>query len=177
MPSRKKGSQKKPIIKRLLDGILPNRRSTNETMGNVTDDDTQLDSTDTLGIRSSSALKRHEELPKDRGTSPDPTLTGETSSRQGEEGETPLITANTQFFYSPMYRRSFGLTPPNPRLCNPRLLEDYIDWYINVYMEKDFPWEWMNVGNARQRVEQDEQEAREEAERFASTSTTPTQRN
>ncbi|CAF4423488.1 unnamed protein product, partial [Adineta steineri] len=84
MPSRKKGSQKKPIIKRLLDGILPNRKSTNDTTGNVTDDDTQLDSSDSLGNRSSSALKRHEELPRNRGTSPVPTLTGDISSRQGE---------------------------------------------------------------------------------------------
>ena len=50
------------------------------------------------------------------------------------------MTANSQFFYSPMFRRYFGLTPPNPRLYNPRLLEDYIDWYINVYMEEELPW-------------------------------------
>jgi hypothetical protein len=42
-----------------------------------------------------------------------------------------------------MYRRYFGLTPPNPRLCNPRLLEDYIDWYVNVYMEEELPWQWV----------------------------------
>ncbi len=54
-----------------------------------------------------------------------------------------LVTANSQFFYSPMYRRYYGLTPPNPQLCNPRLLEDYIDWYINVYMEEELPWQWV----------------------------------
>ncbi|CAF1539727.1 unnamed protein product [Adineta ricciae] len=66
-----------------------------------------------------------------------------------------------------MYRRYFGLTPPNPRLNNPRLLEDCIDWYINVYMEEELPWQWIDVGNARQRAEQGEQEAREEADRSA----------
>jgi hypothetical protein len=55
----------------------------------------------------------------------------------------PLASANSQFFYTPLYRRYFGLTPPNPRLCNPRLLEDYIDWYINVYMEEELPWQWV----------------------------------
>jgi hypothetical protein len=50
------------------------------------------------------------------------------------------VSASSQFFYSPMYRRYFGLTPPNPRLCNPRLLEDYVDWYMNVYLEEELPW-------------------------------------
>ena len=53
------------------------------------------------------------------------------------------VTANSHFTYSPMYRRYFGLTPPNPRLYNPRLLEDYIDWYINVYMAEELPWQWV----------------------------------
>ena len=44
-----------------------------------------------------------------------------------------------------MYRRYFGLTPPNPGLCNPRLLEDYIDWYMNVYLEEELPWDWVRM--------------------------------
>ena len=52
------------------------------------------------------------------------------------------VSANSVFFHSRVYRRYFGLTPPNPRLCNPRLLEDYIDWYMNVYLEEEtLPWE------------------------------------
>jgi hypothetical protein len=43
----------------------------------------------------------------------------------------------------PVYRHYFGLTPPNPRLDNPRLLNDYIDWYMNVYIneEEEFSWQ------------------------------------
>ena len=36
-----------------------------------------------------------------------------------------------------MYRWYFSHTPPNPRLNNPRLLEDYIDWYLNVYLQEE----------------------------------------
>ncbi|CAF1211950.1 unnamed protein product [Rotaria sordida] len=71
-----------------------------------------------------------------------------------------------------MYRRYFGLTPPNLRLCNPRSLEDYIDWYINVYMEEELPWQWINVGNPAERVRQGEEEAQEEAEKLAINSST-----
>lgn len=45
--------------------------------------------------------------------------------------------ASSGFFYSPMYRWYFGHTPPNPRLNNPRLLEDYIDWYMNIYLQEE----------------------------------------
>ncbi len=43
-----------------------------------------------------------------------------------------------------MLRCYFGVTPPNPRFYNRRLLRlhnDYIDWYMNVYLKEDFPWE------------------------------------
>ncbi len=43
-------------------------------------------------------------------------------------------------FTHPMYRRYFGLTPTNLRLSNSRLLGDYIDWCINVYLEEELPW-------------------------------------
>ena len=42
-----------------------------------------------------------------------------------------------------MYRHYFGLTPPDPWLYNPRLLDDYIDWYMNVYLEENFPSQWV----------------------------------
>ncbi|CAF1453583.1 unnamed protein product [Adineta ricciae] len=77
--------------------------------------------------------------------------------------ETPSMTVNSQFCYSPMYRRYFGLTPPNPRLCNHRLLEDYME-------EEEMPWTWIDVGNARERREQGEQEAKDEASRLTSRS-------
>jgi len=48
---------------------------------------------------------------------------------------------NSDFVYTPIYRRYFGLTPPNPRLYNRRLRKDYIDWYMNVYLEEEFHWE------------------------------------
>ncbi len=53
------------------------------------------------------------------------------------------MTINNEFFYMPVYRHYFGLTPPNPRLDNPRLLNDYIDWYMNVYIneEEEFSWQ------------------------------------
>jgi hypothetical protein len=54
-----------------------------------------------------------------------------------------VASASSQFFCTPMYRRYFGLASSNPRLFNPRLLEDYIDWYINVYMEEELPWQWV----------------------------------
>jgi len=50
------------------------------------------------------------------------------------------VSANSGFCYSPLYRRYFGLTPPNPRLYNRELLKDYIDWYMNVYLQEGFPW-------------------------------------
>jgi hypothetical protein len=62
-----------------------------------------------------------------------------------------------------MYRRYFGLTPPNPRLFNLRLLEDYIDWYINVYLEEELPWH---------PVKQSEEEAKEKAKKLTSQSST-----
>ncbi|CAF1252274.1 unnamed protein product [Didymodactylos carnosus] len=87
----------------------------------------------------------------DKGTSPDPTRPqsqqpsysrhqqGEQAATMAQEKDRLPVTANSEFFYSPMYRHYFGLTPPNPRLCNPRLLENYIDWYLNVYMEEELP--------------------------------------
>ena len=53
------------------------------------------------------------------------------------------VSANSDFFYTPVYRHYFGMTPPNPRLHNPRLMEDYIDWYMNVYLEEELPWQWV----------------------------------
>ena len=53
------------------------------------------------------------------------------------------VTGHSDFVYTPMYRRYFGLSPPNPALCNPRLLEDYIDWYMNVYLEEELGWHWV----------------------------------
>jgi len=35
-----------------------------------------------------------------------------------------------------MYRWYFNHTPSNPRLNNPRLLEDYIDWYMNIHLQE-----------------------------------------
>ncbi|CAF1416181.1 unnamed protein product [Adineta ricciae] len=180
MPSRKKSMEKKPLVKRLLDGLIPSKAKRRTIVRRLSDDDDGTQSSSGEGVtRSSSGLKRHEEVLQKASASPEPSLlvSGQrpSSSRpDGEEkregpGETPLVSANSQFFYSPMYRRYFGLTPPNPRLNNPRLLEDYIDWYINVYMEEEIPWQWIDVGNARQRAEQGEQEAREEAQRLAST--------
>ena len=51
------------------------------------------------------------------------------------------VSANSVFFYSRVYRRYFGLTPPNPRLYNRGLRKDYIDWYMNVYLQEGFRWE------------------------------------
>jgi hypothetical protein len=54
------------------------------------------------------------------------------------------MTRNTEIFYTPVYRHYFAYTPPNPRLDNPRLLNDYIDWYMNVYIdEEELPWQWV----------------------------------
>ena len=49
----------------------------------------------------------------------------------------------SQFCYTPRRRRYFGLTPPNPRFYNRRLHKDYIDWYMNVYLEEDSSWEYV----------------------------------
>ena len=91
------------------------------------------------------------------------------------------------------------MTPPNPRLFNPRLLEDYIDWYMNVYLEEEeLPWQWVgkprlfafnifilnsllypfqiSVGNAAERKRQSEEEAIDEATKLSSTSSTPQQK-
>ena len=53
------------------------------------------------------------------------------------------MTVNSSFYYTPMSRRYFGLTPPDPQLYNRRFRKDYIDWYMNVYLaeEEEFPWE------------------------------------
>ncbi len=52
------------------------------------------------------------------------------------------MTMNNEFLYMPVYRHYFALTPPNPQLDNPRLLNDYIDWYMNVYLEEEeFSWQ------------------------------------
>ncbi|CAF1511069.1 unnamed protein product [Adineta ricciae] len=178
MPSRKKTTQEKPLVKRLLDGLIPKRTAKwKSVIAKITEDDSESSVDNELVTRSASEIKRHEDVPQKSRVSPDPTLEGEVPSSKGNGNkqdastETPLMTANSQFYYSPMYRRYFGLTPPNPQLCNPRLLEDYIDWYINVYMEEEeMPWTWIDVGNARERREQSEQEAKDEANRLASRS-------
>jgi hypothetical protein len=61
---------------------------------------------------------------------------------------------NSNCCCSPICRYYVGLTPPNPRFYNRGLRKDYIDWYMNVYMEakekkkeeeeeeeEEFPWE------------------------------------
>lgn len=51
--------------------------------------------------------------------------------------------ANSQFSYTPMRRRYFGLNPPNPQFYNRRLSKDYIDWYMNVYLEEEPLFEYV----------------------------------
>lgn len=53
------------------------------------------------------------------------------------------VSVKSHLSYTPSRRRYFGLAPPNPQLYNRRLRKDYIDWYMNVYMEEDVSWEWV----------------------------------
>jgi hypothetical protein len=136
-------------------------------------DSSQSQSVNKTVTTSSSMLKVHEEeVKKDPKSSPDPTLPSRQQQQQHclqvrrsllfhinfdqivsllckvplhQQPVTAAMTTtnSSSFFYSPMYRRYFALTPPNPRLNNSRLLEDYIDWYINVYMEEELPWQWV----------------------------------
>ena len=171
MPSRKRPPRRKPLVKRLLDGLLPRRlMKLDWSSDDSTGDDAPSATVDAAVTSSSSLLKRHKEVKKEQSSSPDPTLLRLPSPtrEQGRQSqvsshlssnmillrcprlsfvtqEAPLVTANSQFFYSPMYRRYFGMTPPNPSLNNPRLLEDYIDWYINVYLEEELPWSWVRI--------------------------------
>jgi hypothetical protein len=63
------------------------------------------------------------------------------------------MTRNTEIFYTPVYRHYFAYTPPNPRLDNPRLLNDYIDWYMNVYIdEEELPWQWVRERERKKKV-------------------------
>lgn len=71
MPSRIKAPQKKPVVKRLLDGLLTRRALKIEES---VDDSVDEDARDQAVTSSSSMLKRHEEVKQHHSTSPEPTL-------------------------------------------------------------------------------------------------------
>ena len=53
------------------------------------------------------------------------------------------ISVDSDLCYTPIRRRYFGLAPSNPRLSSQRLREDFMDWYMNVYLrqQEDFLWQ------------------------------------
>ncbi|CAF1539716.1 unnamed protein product [Adineta ricciae] len=78
MPSRKKPVEQKPLMKRLLDGIMPSKGKRRPIVRILSDDndadDFQSLSREAVVTRSSSDLKRHEEVPQKTSTSPEPKL-------------------------------------------------------------------------------------------------------
>ena len=95
MPRQRKLPQNKRSVKRLLDDILPKKSAKQKVAASSqegVDEVTPLgNSTDTVGICSSSELKTYEEVKKcDQSTSPDPTLPQSQqplSSGQHQQGE------------------------------------------------------------------------------------------
>ncbi|CAF1146399.1 unnamed protein product [Didymodactylos carnosus] len=175
MPSRKNIPQRKRPIKRLLDDILSKQPSQTKVVATPTlREEAAVKGAPTTA--SSVISKRPEVVAKIDAEVPSsaPALLSQKDETRVAEGRkpargTPFVTANGEFFYSPMYRRYFGFTPPNPQLNNPRLLEDYIDWYINVYMEEELPWSWIDVADPKERAGRDEEEAKNETQQLIST--------
>ena len=68
MPSRKKTTQEKPLVKRLLDGLIPKRTTKWKSMvAKITEDDSESSVDNELVTRSSSEIKRHEDVPSSKG--------------------------------------------------------------------------------------------------------------
>ncbi len=147
---------KRRLLDEVTPRTLKDPTITTHVLVDLVTDGSQSQSANGTVTASSSMLKRLEdEVEKDQKLSPDPTLPSQQqliSERQQEQQLLDVrdrflfhinfdkivslllllckipqpVSANSPFFYSPMYRRCFSLTPPNPRLYNPRSLEDYI---------------------------------------------------
>jgi hypothetical protein len=56
------------------------------------------------------------------------------------------MTVTGDLCYTPIRRRYFGLAPSNSRLSSERLREDFINWYMNVYLRQQEDFLWQQVG-------------------------------
>ena len=56
------------------------------------------------------------------------------------------MTVTGDLCYTPIRRRYYGLAPSNPRLSRERLREDFINWYMNVYLRQQEDFLWQQVG-------------------------------
>lgn len=146
------------VMRAPSDDILPKASlKLNDLTLDIVERDVQTQSSINVTCYSSTTLTRNEEVQKDQGTSTDPTLTHQQLEqvrrflicyRYGQiiwsfHMILQAVCLKSHFLYTPSRRRYFGLTPPNPQLYNRRLRKDYIDWYMNVYLEEDFSLEWV----------------------------------
>lgn len=145
-------------VKTLFHDISPNKSSkSNDLIDDYAEEAEQTQASIEMTCYSSTTLTRNEEVKKDQGTSIDSTLTHQQLEQVGRflicyrwdeiifsfHMICQAVSVKSHLFYTPSRRRYFGWTPPNPQLYNRRLRKDYIDWYMNVYLEEDFSWEWV----------------------------------